>query len=380
MRLTEKSFALSRASIGSSRWRRFLARFDWPLFLTVAVLTAVGLLNLYSGVSRTPHHGKFDKQILWIAAGLGCYLVLTAIDYRTLHRMAWFALIATLVAIVGVRLIADPIKGSQRWFEIGGLNLQPSEIAKIAIILGMARLFHDRSMGEMKSWAELAPPLVGIGLPVLLVAIQPDLGTSILLCLIIASVCFLLAVNLVPPLIGAVVAVCMVPIFWDKLLGYQQDRVLAFLDPSADPTGAGWHTQQSIFAVGSGRLTGKGFLEATQNHFNFLPEHWTDFPFSVWAEEWGFIGSVALILVFGFLILWTVNIALQARDRFGTAICLGIAAMLFWHVVVNIAMVIGLAPVVGVTLPFISYGGSSTITFFVGLGLFSSVSLRRSGF
>ena len=380
MRLSEKSFALSRASIGSSRVRRFLFRFDWPLFLTVGVLAAVGLLNLYSGVAGTPHHAKFEKQILWIAAGVGCYLVLSAIDYRTLHRMAWLALIATLVAIVGVRLLADPIKGSQRWFEIGGLNLQPSEIAKIAVVLGMARLFHDRSMGEMKSWAELGPPLVGIGLPVVLVAIQPDLGTSILLALIIASVCFLLMVNLVPPLIGMVVAVCMVPIFWDKLLGYQQDRVLAFLDPSADPTGAGWHTQQSIFAVGSGRLTGKGFREATQNHFNFLPEFWTDFPFSVWAEEWGFVGSLALILVFGFLILWTVNVALQARDRFGTAICLGVAAMLFWHVVVNIAMVIGLAPVVGVTLPFISYGGSSTITFFVGLGLVSSVSLRRSGY
>jgi rod shape determining protein RodA len=215
---------------------------------------------------------------------------------------------------------------------------------------------------------------------VLLVAIQPDLGTSILLALIIASVSLLLAVKLWPPVVGLSAVVCMVPLFWDKLLGYQQDRVLAFLDPSADPTGAGWHTQQSIFAVGSGRLTGKGFLEATQNHFNFLPEHWTDFPFSVWAEEWGFVGSVALILVFGFLILWTVNVALQARDRFGTAICLGMAAMLFWHVVVNIAMVIGLAPVVGVTLPFISYGGSSTITFFVGLGLVSSVSLRRSGY
>lgn len=380
MRLGDKSIALSRASIGSSRWRRFLARFDWPLFLTVALLATVGLLNLYSGVARTPHHAKFDKQILWIAAGVGCYLVLSAIDYRMLHRLAWFALIGALVAIVGVRLLADPIKGSQRWFEIGGLNLQPSEIAKIAIILGIARIFHDRSMGEMKSWAELGPPLVGIFLPVALVAIQPDLGTSILLALIIASVCLVLAVNLWPAVGGIIVVIAMVPVFWDTLLGYQQDRVLAFLDPSADPTGAGWHTQQSIFAVGSGRLTGKGFLEATQNQFNFLPEFWTDFPFSVWAEEWGFIGSVALILVFGFLILWTVNVALQARDRFGTAICLGMAAMLFWHVVVNIAMVIGLAPVVGVTLPFISYGGSSTITFFVGLGLVSSVSMRRSGY
>jgi rod shape determining protein RodA len=380
VRLTEKSFALARASIGSSRFRRFLARFDWPLFLTVAVLASVGLLNLYSATARTPHSVKFEQQILWMTAGVGCYLVFTAIDYRTLHRMAWFGLIAALIAIVGVHLLSDPIKGSQRWLEIGGLNLQPSEIAKIAIIVGMARLFHDRSMGEMKSWAELAPPLIGIGLPVLLVAVQPDLGTSILLALIIASVCFFLAVNLWPPVVGITTVVCMVPLFWDKLLGYQQDRVLAFLDPSADPTGAGWHTQQSIFAVGSGRLTGKGFLNATQNNLNFLPEHWTDFPFSVWAEEWGFIGSVALILLFGFLVLWTVNVALQARDRFGTAICLGMAAMLFWHVVVNIAMVIGMAPVVGVTLPFISYGGSSTITFFVGLGLVSSVSLRRSGF
>ena len=380
MRLGDKSIALSRASIGSSRWRRFLARFDWPLFLTVAALAAIGLLNLYSGTAGTPHDGKFERQILWIAAGVACYLVLSAIDYRTLHRMAWFGLAAALIAIVGVRLLSDPIKGSQRWLEIGSLNLQPSEIAKIAIIVGMARIFHDRSMGEMKSWAELAPPLVGIGLPVLLVAVQPDLGTSILLALIIASVCFLLSVNLLPPLIGLIGALGMLPVFWDRLLGYQQDRVLAFLDPSADPAGAGWHTQQSIFAVGSGRLTGKGFLNATQNHFNFLPEHWTDFPFSVWAEEWGFIGSVALILIFGFLVLWTVNVALQARDRFGTAICLGMAAMLFWHLVVNIAMVIGLAPVVGVTLPFISYGGSSTITFFVGLGLVSSVSLRRSGF
>ena len=334
MRLSEKSFALSRASIGSNRFRRFLARFDWPLFLTVAVLAGVGLLNLYSGTVGTPHYAKFGQQILWIAAGVGCYLVLSAVDYRTLHRMAWFGLIAALIAIVGVHLLADPIKGSQRWLEIGGVTLQPSELAKIAIIVGMARLFHDRSMGEMKSWTELGPPLVGILLPVALVAVQPDLGTSILLALIIASVSFLLAVNLWPTAIGIGAVLAMVPLFWDKLFGYQQDRVLAFLDPSADPAGAGWHTQQSIFAVGSGRLTGKGFLEATQNHFNFLPEHWTDFPFSVWAEEWGFIGSVALILIFGFLVLWTVNVALQARDRFGTAICLGMAAMLFWHVVV----------------------------------------------
>jgi rod shape determining protein RodA len=156
--------------------------------------------------------------------------------------------------------------------------------------------------------------------------------------------------------------------------------VLAFLDPSADPTGDGWHTRQSIMAVGSGRVTGKGAMEGTQNQFDYLPEHWTDFPFSVWAEEWGFVGSVALLVLLGFLIFWTINVAMVARDKSGVVICVGVAAMLFWHTLVNVMMVLGMAPVVGVTLPFISYGRSSLLTFFLALGLVSSVSLRRHGY
>jgi rod shape determining protein RodA len=375
-----RRLALGRPSIGGGRWRRFLARFDWPLFLTLAVLVGIGLANLYSGTARTPHAFRFDKQVIYTVAGLGLYVLLTVIDYRTLHRLAWIALALAILAILGVRLLSDPIKGSQRWLELGAVNVQPSELAKIAVVMALARLLHDRSQGEMKSPAELAPALLALAVPVLLVAYQPDLGTAILICLTATSVSFLLSVKLWPLVVGAAAALATLPLLWDRMHSYQKDRVLAFLDPSADPTGTGWHTQQSIFAVGSGRMSGKGFLNATQNHFNFLPEHWTDFPFSVWAEEWGFMGSVALIGVFGFLILWIVHVAMSARDRFGTAICLGIAAMLFWHTVVNIAMVLGIAPVVGVTLPFISYGGSSTITFFVGLGLVSSVSLRRHGY
>ena len=369
-----------RASLGVGRGRQFLARFDWPLFGTIAVLVAIGLANLYSATHRTQHSIKFDNQVVWTAVGVGAYLVFTALDYRTLHRLAWIALGGALVAIVVVKFLADPIKGSQRWLELGALNVQPSEIAKIAVILALARLLHDRSLGEMNSPAQLALPIVALALPIIMVAYQPDLGTAIQMTLVVGSVCLLLAVKLWPFAAGAGVIVALMPLLWDRMHGYQKDRVLAFLDPAADPTGAGWHTQQSIVAIGSGRMSGKGFLDATQNHFDYLPEHWTDFPFSVWAEEWGFIGSVALLGVFLFLILWTVNIALQSRDRFGTAICLGVAALLFWHVAVNIAMVVGLAPVVGVTLPFISYGGSSTITFFVGLGLVSSVSQRRTGF
>jgi rod shape determining protein RodA len=168
-----------------------------------------------------------------------------------------------------------------------------------------------------------------------------------------------------------------VPLLWAYLHDYQKQRIWTFLDPSRDPSGAGWHARQSIFAVGSGRLSGKGFMDGTQNQLNFLPEQTTDFPFSVFAEEWGFVGSLVLLSLYVFLILWIINVASQARDRFGATLCLGVGAMLFWQVVVNIGMVTGLAPVVGVTLPLVSYGGSSVITVFLGLGLVASVSIRR---
>lgn len=230
------------------------------------------------------------------------------------------------------------------------------------------------------SWRQILPRVIPIALPVLLIAMQPDLGSAILVALIILSICFIAVARLWPVVTVTVACLAMIPVLWETMHDYQKQRVLAFLDPSADPTGSGWHTRQSIFAVGSGRLSGKGFMEGTQNQFDFLPEHWTDFPFSVWAEEWGFLGSVALLGIFAFLIFWTINVALVARDKYGSVICVGAAAMLFWHLVVNIAMVLGMAPVVGVTLPFVSYGGSSLLAFFIVMGLVSSVSLRRHGF
>lgn len=369
-------FALSRPRVGGGRWRRVLARFDWTLFLSIVLLCAAGLFNLYSATLRTPHSSKFDYQLVWMLLGLIGFLTLTAIDYRTVHRLAWFALGAMLVAIVVVHVLSDPIKGSQRWLRVGAFRVQPSELAKIAVIVALARIYHDHAEGDLR----LGPALVasgGIVGTILLVAAQPDLGSASMIGLVVISVTLLLLRNLVPAFAALVAGIAALPLLWDRMQPYQQSRVLSFLDRSADPTGAAWQTDQSIFAVGSGRITGKGFLEATQNHFDFLPEHWTDFPFSVWAEEWGFAGSVGLLALFLFLMLWIVNVALNARDVFGQAICLGVAAMLFWHVLVNVLMVVGLAPVVGVTLPLISYGGSSVLTIFLGLGLVSSVALRR---
>jgi rod shape determining protein RodA len=243
------------------------------------------------------------------------------------------------------------------------------------VILALARMLHDLVSGELSPRQRLLG-LVGLAVPIVLVAWQPDLGTAILIGLIALSVALILVRNLWPILGVVALGGAAMPVLWHRMEPYQQLRIKCFIDPQIDPTGACYHLLQSLNAVGSGRLSGKGYLNATQNRLNFLPEHWTDFPFSVWAEEWGLIGSVALIALFGFLILWIVHVATRAKDLFGTAICLGVAAMLFWHVMVNVAMVLSLAPVVGVTLPLISYGGSSVITFFVGLGLVASVSAR----
>lgn len=372
---------LPKPTLGMSRWRQFNSHFDWPLFVAVFLIAGLGLLNLYSATHGTRHAAKFDQQVIRMGVGMLAFFAFTFLDYRMWVRVAWFLFWATILAIVVVALLGDHslAKGSQRWIAYGPVRIQPSELAKIAVILVMAKLFQEHDAANM-SWKQLIFYAGLLSLPVFLIAMQPDLGSSILTLLIILSIGFLAASKLWPIVSVTLFGLAMIPVLWENMHDYQKQRVLAFLDPSADPSGAGWHTRQSIYAVGSGRVSGKGFMEGTQNQFDFLPEHWTDFPFSVWAEEWGFIGSVVLLAIFGFLIVWTVNNALVARDKCGAIICIGAAAMLFWHLVVNLAMVLGMAPVVGVTLPFISYGGSSLLAFFVAMGLVSSVSLRRHGF
>ena len=373
--------ALPRATVGVSRWRRFRAAVDWPLILTVFALAAIGLLNLYSATVGTRHAAKFDTQVQWVVVGIVGFLVATVVDYRTLVRLAWIGLGVAIALLVTVKLLGEHAagKGSYRWLNIMGMGVQPSELAKLMVIIALARMFQ---VGEVANYTteSLIIRLVVLALPIGLIGTQPDLGTATLLTLIILTVGFLAMPSAWPMVHVTLAGLLAIPILWETMHVYQKNRILAFLDPSSDPTGNGWHTRQSIFAVGSGKVTGKGYQEGTQNQFDFLPEHWTDFPFSVWAEEWGFIGSVFLIAVFIFLIIWILNVALSARDRAGAVICVGVAAMTFWHMVVNIAMVLGLAPVVGVTLPFISYGGSSLVVFFCAMGLVANVSLRKHGY
>jgi rod shape determining protein RodA len=371
--------------VGVGRVRRFLSYFDWPLFAALVLILAIGLLNLYSATFRiahvegaADHSNKFDRQVTWVAIGMVLYLGITLLDYRNLTRIAWLALGGAIALTLIVFVLGSTAKGAQRWIGFGFARIQPSELAKIAVILAIARLVQDRDFVSLTLRQQIVR-WIAIGSPVLLVAAQPDLGSGILIFLIILSIGYLTFSNLLPLVGTSIVALAALPLVWEIMHDYQKRRVLAFLDPS-DASGDAWHTRQSIFAVGSGRVLGKGFMEGTQNQFSFLPEQWTDFPFSVWAEEWGLVGSIALLSLYGFLIFWVVNVGLGARDRFGAVICIGVAAMLFWHVIVNICMVLGLAPVVGVTLPLVSYGGSSVLTFFIGLGLVSSVAMRRHGY
>jgi rod shape determining protein RodA len=374
---------LPRATVGVSRWRRFRASVDWPLILTILALCGIGLLNLYSATRGVRHQAKFEAQVQWMIVGAIGFVVMTVIDYRALVRLAWGGLGVAIVMLVLARLLGssgDETHGvTYRWIHFAGIRLQPSELAKVMVILALARVFADQQDTNYTPRV-LALRLGVFLLPILLVAIQPDLGTAVLLTLLVLTVGYLAMPNVWPMVYITTAGLLAIPILWEKMHDYQKNRILAFVDCSVAPSKLCWHTQQSVYAVGSGKIWGKGFLGGTQNQFNFVPEHWTDFPYSVWAEEWGFIGSTVLIAIFIFLIVWILNVALSARDRVGAVICVGVAAMTFWHVVVNIAMVLGLAPVVGVTLPFISYGGSSLVTFFLAMGLVANVSLRKHGY
>lgn len=376
MRRKASTLLIPGPRVGRSRWRAAFADFDWVLLFLVALIAGLGLANLYSATYATAHSVKFTQQVVWMTLGMLSYFAFSMIDYRSLHRWTWVAHVGVILGILAVRFFFEAVKGSQRWIMLGPIRIQPTELAKLAVILTLARLLHDwdeRSIDRRT----VAFSIGALVLPVLLVAWQPDLGSASLLGLIILSVSLMLVQTVWPIIAAMLTGLAALPLLWERMHSYQQGRVLAFLDPGADPTGAAWQTSQSVKAIGSGQISGKGFMDATQNHFNFLPEHWTDFPFSVWAEEWGFLGSVGLLLVFLFLILWIVNVGIHAKGKFGQAICLGVAAMIFFHTVVNILMVTGWAPVVGVPLPLISYGGSSVLTIMTGLGLVSSVSKRR---
>ena len=370
--------------------RGFRDQFDWALFVAVAAIAMIGVTNLYSATSAplATSRGLADlyiQQIYWLTLGAGVAVLIAAIDYRHYERFGWFAYGAGIVLLVLVFLLAPEIRGSQRWIRIGTFSLQPSELMKIFLIVALAKHLHNDPKTEGRTLKDLVIPGLILAGPMILILRQPDLGTALMCAFIFASIMMLtnLRRRSLFTLLGTF-AVSAFPIWAFGLQNYQRERFTSYFDmmlgENPDILGDGWHTYQAAVAIGSGGMTGEGFMRGSQNQHNFLPDQQTDFPFAVWAEEQGFLGSMLLLGLYVFLILWGLKIASQAKDRFGAVIAVGVSAFFFWHTVINLGMVCGLLPVVGVTLPLFSYGGSSVLTSMMGVGLLMNVSIRRFSF
>ena len=304
-------------------------------------------------------------------------LAVALIDIRRWYSLCYLAYFAVLAMLVGVEFFGQVGMGAQRWIDLKVIQLQPSELMKVALVMALARYFHGRSLEEVRGFTRLLPPLALILLPVGLVLKQPDLGTALTLLAIGGVMFFVVGVRLWKFALVIAGGLAAIPIGWQFLHDYQQKRVLTFLNPENDPLGAGYHITQSKIALGSGGVFGKGFMQGSQSHLNFLPEKQTDFIFTMLAEEFGMVGGLFLLLIYAGIIVYGFAIALRSRNHFGRVLAMGVSANLFFYVFINTAMVMGLIPVVGVPLPMISYGGTAMVAVMGSIGLLLSVYVHR---
>ncbi len=362
--------------------RRLIENFDWSIIWVLFAIISIGLLSIYSAlyvqIQAHPTNNLFLRQLVWLAVGMMVMCCSLFIDYQKLRSLSPWIYGSVLLLLVLVLVAGKEVNGSRRWIEIAGFQFQPSEFMKVVIVLQLAGYFSSQDVPGYPSLGKLILPVCFTIAPVLLVLAEPDLGTAISILAISTTIIFYVGIRWKYLAIGALsILPFIMPIWEHALKPYQKRRILILLRPDLDPLGAGYHIRQSKIAIGSGMLWGKGFLNGTQNKLHFLPEKHTDFIFSVWAEEWGFVGSAVLILLFCLLIFLTLRVAGRSRDRYGSLIVVGMSAYILWQAIINIGMVIGLLPVVGITLPFVSYGGSSLITLCLAVGMIENVSMRR---
>ena len=359
--------------------RRLVQNFDWVLLLLVLAICGIGIVNLYSAGYNRPagETPLYIKQLYWLGLGLGVLCLILLVDYRHLEKLGYPIYIISVLLLVGVMFGGKVAYGSRRWLALGPFSFQPSELAKLGIILALATYFNRHPRDESMRLKDLIVPGIMALIPAALIIKQPDLGSAILVLVLAGSIILFVGVNW-RTLMGCTLTLLLSsPVIWHLLKGYQRQRVLTFLNPGKDPLGAGYHILQSMIAVGSGQFWGKGFLEGTQSQLYFLPEQHTDFVFSVFAEEWGFVGSAALLLLFTGLTLWGLSVARDCKERFGHLLALGVTALIFWQVFINLCMVTGFLPVVGIPLPLFSYGGSSLVTTLLGVGFLLNIRMRR---
>jgi len=357
--------------------RRLLTHFDWPLLILVLIISFIGVFNLYSATFGEVESHLYAKQILWIGIGLALAIFITVFDYRFYRDFAYIFYGISLILLMGVFISHAIHPEVSRWIKIGPFFLQPAELAKIAIILALAKYFDRFPKKDGYRLRELILPFIILLVPSLMVAKQPDLGTAISLLLIGFSIVLFVKIKWKSLAIMIIGVISILPFLWNFLMPYQKKRVITFFRPELDPLGAGYHIIQSKIAIGSGGILGKGFLKGTQCKLHFIPAQHTDFVFSVWAEEWGLAGGLILLGLYLFLIAWGSNISIRSKDRFGAIVAFGVVSMVFWHVIINIGMALGMMPVVGMPLPFMSYGGSAILTMMAGVGLLLNITMRR---
>lgn len=345
-----------------------VARQPWSMLFPLLILVGFGAMVLYSAGG-----GGWEPYAQSHLIRFAVFLVMAAVMSlfsRDLARFLAYPIYAiVLVLLLGVELLGAIGGGSQRWLEVGFIRLQPSELMKPAIVLALAKFYDTLPAGMVQSWRAIVPAIVLIAMPMALVLLQPDLGTSLAIAFGGAIIMFLAGLPLKWFLFGGAGALMAAPLaFFFGLQEYQQRRVTTFLDPESDPLGAGYHITQSKIAIGSGGWTGKGFNQGSQSHLNYLPEPHTDFVFATMAEEWGLLGGLLVILLFGLILRWGLRVARKSEDRFARLLAAGMVATIFFYIFINLMMVMGFAPVVGIPLPWMSHGGSSMLTNMICIG------------
>ena len=353
-----------------------LTQFPWRVLAVLLAIAGFGTIVLYSSAGGSIFPWAANQAVRFCIFTVMA-LVLSRIPVEVFARYTFPAYGAVLVALVLVELIGGVRGGSQRWINLGFMQLQPSEFMKPIIVLTVARFYALLPVGEIRRWNAIWPALVLIGLPWALVLVQPDLGTATMIAAGGVTVMFLAGLPLRLFIGSGLTVAAAIPIAFSFLHDYQQKRVLIFLDPESDPLGAGYHISQSKIAIGSGGIWGKGFLQGTQSHLDYLPEGHTDFVFATMAEEWGLLGGVLMIGAFLLLFRWGLRVSMRTQDKFARMAAAGLTTTIFFYVAINLMMVMGLAPVVGIPLPFMSYGGSSMLTVMLCIGIIMAID--RSG-
>lgn len=357
--------------------REKFANLSFSYLLFIVMLAAIGIIMLYSAANG---HWKpwAINQLARFAVGFALMLVLAMTDIRVFMRYAYVLYFLTLILLIVVEITGHIGMGAQRWINFGFFKLQPSELMKIAMVLVLARYFHTSSLQSIESTKGIIPPLMMALFPAVLIILQPDLGTALMLLFTTGAIFFAVGVQLWKFGVLILGALVSMPVAWHFLHDYQQNRVLTFLDPERDPLGSGYHIIQSKIALGSGGVFGKGFLKGTQSHLNFLPEKHTDFIFTMLSEEFGMVGAVAVLVLNLLILVYTYSFALKSNSYFGKLVAIGLATNYFMYVFINMAMVLGLIPVVGIPLPLISYGGTVMLSIMASFGIILSVHINRN--